>query len=275
MSLWQVIVLSLVQGVTEFLPVSSSAHLALAPWLLGWKDQGLLFDIALHLGTLAAVLAYFFRDWLQIVGQGFGWQAAHDAELARNPRLLWLLAAASAPAGLLGLLAQDYVATTLRSPLVMGTMLILVGLLMALAESRGERRKEIDEISIADAMLIGVAQAVALVPGTSRSGITITAGLFRDVGRRAAARFSFLLSTPVVAAAAAKASLDLVRQGVPPEMRLPFALGIVLSGFTGWLAISLLLGWLRRHGLRPFVYYRVVFGIIVVALAIFFRHPAG
>ena len=274
MSLLQAAILAVIQGVTEFLPISSSAHLALAPWLLGWRDQGLLFDIALHIGTLAAVLLYFARDWIQIIGHGFGFHGGADEDLRRRPRLLWVLAVASIPTGIAGLLLQDYAATTLRKPVIMGAMLIAVGLLMALAERLGNRRKRLGEISFADAMIIGFAQVLALVPGTSRSGITITAGLFRNIDRGAAARFSFLLSTPAVAAAAAKALLDLWRQGIPADMRLAFLVGILLSALTGCLAISLLLKWLRRHGLKFFIYYRVVFGIIVIALAIFFRHPA-
>ncbi len=274
MSLLQVIVLAVLQGITEFLPISSSAHLALAPWLLGWPDQGLAFDIALHFGTLAAVAIYFFRDWLQIGAQGFGLAFGNDQELRRNPRLLWLLAAASLPVGVFGWLLEDYVATSWRHPLVMGSMLIAVGLLMALAERIGARRKSIGEIGLVDAMAIGFAQALALVPGTSRSGITITAGLFRDIDRPSAARFSFLLSTPAVAAAAAKAFLDLWRQGgLPPEMRLSFAIGIGISALTGCLAIWFLLRFLERFDMKLFICYRVVFGIIVVALALLLGHP--
>jgi undecaprenyl-diphosphatase len=272
MSLFHVVVLALVQGLTEFLPVSSSAHLALAPWLLGWQDQGLVFDIALHFGTLLAVVVYFFRDWLQITAGGFGLGTARDPDLRGNPHLLWYLAAATVPVGVAGLALKDYVETVFRSPFIIGSMLIAVGLLMALAESRGRFQKRIGHISLIDALYIGTAQALAIVPGTSRSGITMTAGLFRNLEREAAARFSFLLSTPAVFAAAVKAFLDLQKQGgIPPDMRVAFALGIVLSALTGLAAIAFLLRFLRTRSLRPFVLYRVVFGIIVIALAIFFR----
>jgi undecaprenyl-diphosphatase len=190
MSLLQVVVLALVQGLTEFLPISSSAHLALAPWLLGWKDQGLTFDIALHLGTLIAVLVYFFRTWVQVVAQGIGLRYGDDAELKRNRRLLWFLVAGSVPVAVVGYKFKDQ-AETWRDPYVIGGMLIGVGLLMLLAEQFGRRVKDLAGVSFADAMWIGAAQALAVVPGTSRSGITITAALFRDVDRPAAARFSF------------------------------------------------------------------------------------
>ncbi len=273
MSLIQVVVLALLQGFTEFLPISSSAHLALTPWLLGWKDQGLAFDIALHAGTLLAVLLYFFRDWVQIIAQGLGAQAGFDPELKRNRNLLWLLAAGSIPIGVAGLLFKNFVETTLRTPMVMGSMLIVVALVMELADRAGRHHRGIDHISMIDTIAIGFAQVLALVPGTSRSGITISAGLFRNLDRPTAARFSFLLSTPAVAAAAAKAFYDLSKQGgVPAEMRVPLVVGIVLSALSGCLAINLLIRYLEKHSLRFFVYYRIILGIIVIALA--FRHPA-
>ncbi len=273
MPLYQVVVLAVVQGITEFLPISSSAHLALAPWLLHWRDQTLVFDIALHLGTLAAVLAYFWRDWVQVVAQGFGLRCGQDEELRENRWLLWLMAAASVPVGVLGLLFEKYAENAWRhNRLLIGGMLIGVGLLMAVADRMGRRSKGIAKVSFADAMFIGVAQALAIVPGTSRSGITIMAGLFRNLDRPAAARFSFLISTPAIAAAAAKASWDLVRSGgIPADMRLSFLLGVVLSGITGCAVIALLLRYLRAHTLKFFVYYRIIFGIIVIALATIFR----
>jgi undecaprenyl-diphosphatase len=276
MSLLQVIVLALLQGITEFLPISSSAHLALAPWLFGWKDQGLAFDIALHFGTLLAVIAYFFRDWVQVVAQGLRIAQGRDPELRRAPNLLWLLALGSLPIGFFGLLLKEHAETTFRSPYVIGVMLIAVALFMAWSERRAIKRKSIDAVSTADAVVIGFAQALAIIPGTSRSGITMATGLSRRLDHRAAARFSFLLSTPAVAAAAAKAFLDLYRAGgIPPDMRTPFVVGVAVSALSGGLAIGFLMRYLRQHGLMFFVYYRIIFGIIVLVLAIFFRHPAG
>ena len=269
MSLLQAIVLAIIQGITEFLPISSSAHLALAPWLFGWPDQGLTFDIALHIGTLAAVLAYFARDWIQVIAQGLRLQPPGAGELQQNRNLLWYLAAASIPAAFAGVLMKDYVETTLRSPFVMGTMLIGVGFLMALGERVGRRSRGIAEIGLLDALLIGTAQALALVPGTSRSGITMTTGLFRDLDRHSAARFSFLLSTPITAGAAAKAMYDLYKHGgVPPDLRMQFITGILMSAAVGCLVIGLLLRYLRSRDLKLFIYYRIGFGIMVIALAL-------
>ncbi len=275
MPLFQVVVLAIIQGITEFLPISSTAHLALAPWLLGWADPGLTFDIALHLGTLLAVLAYFFRTWLQILAQGLGIRYGDDENLRQNPRLLWLLAVGSIPVGIFGLVFGKQAETTWRSPFVIGTMLVAVGLLMWVSERIGARNKNIGAVTFADSLVIGTAQALAVVPGTSRSGITITAGLFRNLDRVAAARFSFLLSTPAIAAAAAKAFHDLMKHGgIPADMRMPFAIGIVLSGLSGLVVIAFFLRFLQRHTLYFFIYYRIIFGIIVIALASS-RPPAG
>ncbi len=273
MPILQVVVLAVVQGVTEFLPISSSAHLALAPWLLGWQDQTLVFDIALHLGTLAAVVIYFWRDWVQILAQGFGRQWGNDEGLRKTPRLLWLIAAATVPVGVAGLLLEGYAEDVWRhNRVLIGGMLVGVGLLMLVAERVGRRTRGMEKVGFLDAMVVGVAQALAVVPGTSRSGITITAGLFRNFDRESAARFSFLISTPAIGAAAAKATWDLIEKGgVPPEMRLSFILGILLSALAGCGVIAGLLRYLRSHTLKFFVYYRIIFGIIVIALATIFR----
>lgn len=275
MPIHQAVILALVQGFTEFLPISSSAHLALAPWLLGWRDQGLDFDVALHFGTLAAVLLYFYRDWLQIAARGFGLRLGSSPELERNPKLLWLLAAGSVPIGILGYLFKDLAEDAWRhNRVLIGAMLIGVGLLMALAERVGRRLRGIGQVGWLDSISIGVAQAVAIVPGTSRSGITIAAGLFRGLDREAAARFSFLLSTPAITAAAFKAYLDITKAGAPVDWTL-FLIGMAVSAATGCLAIGLLLRFLRTHTLKIFVYYRLGFGIIVIALATFLRHLTG
>jgi undecaprenyl-diphosphatase len=272
MPLHQAIILAIVQGITEFLPISSSAHLALAPWLFGWKDQGLAFDIALHLGTLAAVLIYFARDWMQILAQAFGIDYAPDPDLRLNRTMLWLLAAASLPIGIAGLLFEDQAETTLRNPVVIGSMLIVIGIVMAYADKIGNRRRGVGSIGLIDALAIGTAQALAIVPGTSRSGVTITAGLFRGLDRHAAGRFSFLLSTPAIAAAGAKALYDLNKHGgVPTDMRGPFYVGIGVSAVTGCIVIAFFLKFLRANSLRVFIIYRVVFGIFILFLALFFR----
>jgi undecaprenyl-diphosphatase len=279
MSLLQVVVLALVQAATEFLPVSSTAHLVLVPWLLGWDDPGLLFDIALHLGTLGAVLVYFARSWVRLISFGFGRPILApepgdpDEVIYRNPRLFWFLVAATFPAGIAGLALEDYVESTLRSPVVIGVMLIAVGLLIWLAERRGQLDDDLDRMSLRQAMLIGCAQAIALIPGTSRSGITIAAALLLGFRRPAAARFSFLLSSPIIAGASLKAALDVWEEGIPLAMQVPFFVGIVVSAVAGYAVIALFLRYLQRATMSVFILYRVIFGIIVLALALFFRFP--
>src|SRR5437764_4855156 len=172
MPLFQAILLALVQGITEFLPVSSTAHLALAPWLLGWKDAGLTFDIALHVGTLAAVLMFFFRDWLQVIAQGFGFSYGSDEQLKQNRSLLWFLAAASIPLGVVGFIVKDQ-AEEWRNPFLIGGMLIAIGLVMWVAERATSGKKNLAGVTLADSIAIGAAQALAVVPGTSRSRVTM------------------------------------------------------------------------------------------------------
>jgi undecaprenyl-diphosphatase len=276
MPLYQVIVMAVVQSLTEFLPISSTAHLTLVPRLLGWTNpelNSLDFDIALHLGTLAALIIYFFRDWTQLIGQGFGLlKTGRDPAIAQNRNLLWLLAAATIPVGIFGYLFKDQAEGPWRDSFVIGTMLIVVGIVMYLAERAGHFKKDLSHVSFTDSILIGLSQALAIVPGVSRSGITISTGLFRNLDRQAAARFSFLLSTPALTAAALKAFLDVHHAGgLSPEMRVPFLVGVVVSAVTGWIVITFFLRFLRTHTLRFFVYYRIVFGIIVIALAIFVR----
>jgi undecaprenyl-diphosphatase len=275
MPIAQVVVLAIVQGFTEFLPISSTAHLYLSSWLLGWQTESLDFDIMLHLGTLVAVLLYFFRDWVQIVGQGFGVAAGSDRELEQNRALLWLLAIGSLPIGVVGLLFNKQAETTWRNPFVMGVMLVVIGVLMWIAEPIGRRTRDLGSVNFADAIFIGASQALAVVPGCSRSGITITTGLFRNLTRESAARYSFLLSTPAIAAAAAKALWDIHKHGggLHTLMTAQFVVGITVSALTGCAVIAWFLRYLRRSSLMPFVYYRIIFGIIVLALA-FIRRPA-
>jgi undecaprenyl-diphosphatase len=272
MPIYQAVLLAVVQGITEFLPISSSAHLALAPWLLGWKDQGLAFDIALHFGTLIAVVGYFARDWAQIFAQAFGIDYAPDPDLRLNRRMLWLLAAGSLPIGFFGLLFKEHAETTLRNPVLIGCMLIAVGILLWYADKAGRRDRGIGSVGMVDAIAIGFAQALAIVPGTSRSGVTIIAGLFRGLDRYSAGRYSFLLSTPAIAAAAAKAFYDLYKDGgIAPDMLAAFYVGIAVSAGTGCLVITLFLRFLRSNNLRFFVFYRILFGIFVLVLALFIR----
>ncbi len=272
MPLYQAIWLAIIQGFTEFLPISSSAHLTVVPTLMGWKDPGLGFDVALHAGTLAAILIYFFRDWVQLIANGLGFSYRGHRPDENSRSLLWFLVIATIPAGLAGLKFQKYAETAWRSFYVIAAAEIILGLLMYVADRVGREKDGLNQMNLFDAIAIGVAQAFAIIPGVSRSGVTITAARFLHFDREASARFSFLLSAPIIGAAAAKDALDLHKEGgIPPGMQMPYLVGILVSGFVGMLVIAFFLKYLRRHSLNLFVGYRVGFGIIVIALAVFFR----
>ncbi len=274
MDLVQAVILALVQALTEFLPVSSSAHLVLVRWLLGWEDPGLVFDVALHFGTLLALAAYFARTWARILGLAVGRRVLEpppdhpDRDLYETPRLLWFLVAATLPAACAGLALQDVIEAHLRNPFVIGWMLVGVGVVLWWAERSGKLRKGLDGLPFAGAVLIGCAQALALVPGTSRAGITIAAGLFLGLTRQSAARFSFLLAMPVVLGASLKAGLEIFGGPLPASSDLvPLAVGVGVSGVAGYAVIAVFLRYLQRSTMVPFVYYRLAFGIIVLVLA--------
>ncbi len=273
MPLYQAIILAIVQGLTEFLPVSSTAHLAVIPKIFGWTDRGLDFDVALHAGTLAAVVIYFFRDWVQVIanGLGFSYRGSHPDENSRS--LLWFLVVATIPVGIAGKLLKEYAEGPWRNLYVIGATMIVVGLLLAVADRMGQEKDGLDQMNWLDAIFIGIAQAFAIVPGVSRSGITITAARFRHMNREDAARFSFLLSTPAIAAAGAADAFEMWKGGgIPADMRLAYPVGILVSGVVGIIVIAFFLKYLRRNSLAPFAWYRVIFGIIIVALAVFFRN---
>jgi undecaprenyl-diphosphatase len=228
-------------------------------------------------GTLAAVLIYFFRDWVQVIAQGLGMPAGGDSALARNRGLLWLLVAATVPIGVFGFLLQHQAETVWRTPTVIGIMMIAVGGFLWWGEWAGRKRKDLGHLNFPDAMTVGFAQVLAIVPGTSRSGVTIAAGLLRNLDRETAARFSFLLSTPAIGAAAAKDFYDLMKHqgGIPHDMRMAFLVGIIMSGITGCLVIQFFMRYLRHGTLYFFVAYRVIFGIMIIALAHFYRYSGG
>lgn len=255
MTYLQATVYGSIQGVTEFLPISSSAHLVLAPWLLGWKDPGLTFDVALHLGTLAAVGGYFWRDWRDLL---LG--ALRAPRSAQGKTLFWL-AIASVPAAVAGVFLDDWAETTLRGPARAAASLIVFGLLLEAADRWG--RREHSTPGPREALAAGFAQALALFPGVSRSGITITAGLFMGLDRPAAARLSFLLALPITTGAV----VFKLRHLTPAEVTGPFAWGVVVSALTGLAAVHHLLAWLRVGNFRPYVIYRVALGAAILALA--------
>jgi len=261
----QALLLAVVQGGTEFLPVSSSGHLILVPYFLKWPDQGLAFDIATHVGTLLAILAYFRWDVRDLV-IGFFTGQPRSADGDYNPRRLALMIVlATIPAGIAGLLFKDWVETQARSALLVAGTTIVYGLLLGLADRVGRHAKTIGEIGWQAALVIGLAQALAIVPGTSRSGVTITAALLLGLTRPAAARFSFLLGIPVFTLAALKQGLDLLETGIPPGDLLPMGIGLVGSAVIGYAVIAWLLKWLRSRSLQVFMIYRLILGAVILA----------
>lgn len=263
MDLIQILVLALVQGLTEFLPISSSAHLILVPVLTGWQDQGLAFDVAVHLGTLGAVV-WYFRHEVQRMGLAwFGSVAGRGVD--PDARLAWAVLFGTIPAGLAGLLFNDYVELYLRSPLVIAATTLLFGLLLAVADRTGAQRRDEYSIHWLDVLLIGGAQAVALIPGTSRSGITMTVALLVGLSRAGAARFSFLLSIPIIVLAGGYETLKLVRLGGGVDWSA-LLIGALASGVSAYLCIHFFLKLLDRIGFMPFVYYRLVLGGLLLVL---------
>jgi len=263
LDLLNIIVLGLVQGVTEFLPISSSAHLILLPYLGGWADQGLMHDIAAHLGTLLAVMLYFRHELKRV---GCDWLASlHGGAATRDSRLGWAVLWGTVPAGIAGLLWHTTVETSLRSPLVIAATTIVFGLLLWLADARARVVRDEFSLGWRDVLLIGLAQALALVPGTSRSGITITAGLFLGLTREAAARYSFLLSIPIIMAAGALESLELYRQALPIDWG-DQALIVALSCISAFACIHFFLKLIARMSMLPFVIYRLLLGGVLIVL---------
>jgi undecaprenyl-diphosphatase len=265
MLLWQAIILAVVQGLTEFLPISSSAHLILIPDLLHWPDPGLAFDVALHLGTLIAVLLYFFREWIQLTLCGLGFhypKRASEQMVLQNQRLFWYLVAGTIPGALVGFFFEHWIEENLRSPIPIACAMIAIALLMWYAEYSARLSRRLEQTSLGDSLAIGTSQALALFPGVSRSGITMT--------REAAARFSFLLSTPLIAGAAAKEVPKLLKLHHAGALDLPpstLIISIAVSAVVGFVVIAFFLQYLQTRTLKIFIYYRIAFGIVILLLA--------
>ncbi len=257
MSLFEAVVLGLVQGLGEFLPISSSAHLILTPWFFGWTDPGLSFDVALHMGTLVAVLAFFWRDWVVLARDGLTGR--------RTPagRMFWYLVVATIPGAAFGIIFEDYVSTVFRNPVLIGIMLIVMGIVLYLADRYAPAKKSMDQVGWKESVWIGVSQAFAMIPGVSRSGITMTAGRMLGLNRETSARFSFLLSTPIIVGA----GLLQVSRLTPADLTVPFAAGVMVSAAVGYLAIKFLLRFLVTHNFFIFVVYRFILGSAVIVLA--------
>ena len=284
MQLIQTIILGLVQGLTEFIPVSSSAHLVIVPWLFGWDDalfRSLGFDVALHLGTLTALVVFFWKDWVRIVGAWF--KSIGQLKIGADPdrRMAWFIIVACVPGAAVGVLLQTKIENLFHpegSPILAGSMIAmaviiaLLGALLLLADRLAKHERAIGAMSWKDAILIGLSQALAIFPGVSRSGATITAGLALGLEREAAARFSFLLSAPIIAGAGAKSVYDFARglgqAGTETAGLGLIAVGFIVAAVSGFFCIKLLLSFLQKHTAKVFVFYRWALAVLVVVAAL-------
>jgi len=256
----QIIVLALVQGLTEFLPISSSAHLILVPYLTNWSDQGLAFDVAVHVGTLSAVVIYFRKEIKQMF---FAWFASLNGNHTEDSKLAWGVLIGTIPVGLAGLLFADFISTSLRTPLVIAETTIIFGFLLWYADWSGKRERDEHSMTWRCVVIVGCAQAIALIPGVSRSGITITAGLMLGLTASAAARFSFLLSIPVILLAGGMETLGYLEVASIDDVN-DLLIGAAISAVSAYLCIHVFLKLLDRIGMTPFVMYRMLLGIILL-----------
>ncbi len=258
----QAIALGIIQGLSEFLPISSSAHLTLAPWLFGWEDPGLAFDVALHFGTLLAVLWYFRMEWIALVKAAFGIVTTGRIETPEKRRVIYLIVA-TIPGGIAGFLFQSRAETAFRNPELIAIALILMGIALWLVDKLVDQRRILGEMRWVDALLIGLSQVIALIPGVSRSGSTITTGRGLRFDRESAAEFSFLMSMPIIAAAVVlEGPKALHAGGITNELMS----GVLASAISGWLAISILMRYVSRHSYGIFAFYRVALGLAVLAV---------
>ena len=266
----QALIMGLVQGLTEFIPVSSSGHLILVPWAMGWKDpfiNSLAFSVMLHMGTLVALVLYFWRDWLTLIPAGLA--SIRDQSLRDEPdrKMAWLVVVATIPAVLVGPLLTDTIESWVREPARVAAMLCVGAAILWLADRWGSKVRDIDSMTFGGALAIGVAQVLALVPGISRSGVSIAAGLFEGLTREAAARFSFLMATPVVAGAGLWEARKVItgEAGVQPEARL-ILIGFLAAATSGVFAIHFMLQFLKRQSVTAFVVYRVIAASVVFVI---------
>jgi undecaprenyl-diphosphatase len=283
-TLLQAVVLGLIQGATEFIPVSSSAHLVIVPWLFGWSEPALTslpFDTSLHLGTLIAVLIFFGKDWVRLIQAGFA--SIRERKIGADPdrRMAWFIVLGTLPGAVLGILAESKIDALFHQPgvpiqrepmLVMAFLIALLGAALLLADRLARHTKELKGLTLKEVLVIGFAQALALFPGISRSGSTITAGLALGFKRADAAKFSFLLSAPIIAAAGGKGLVEVISQlksGALAGQELAlFGVGLLAAAISGYLCIHFLLQYLQKHSVAVFVYYRWALAAIVAIVAL-------
>lgn len=262
MTVFQAIVLGVIQGLSEFLPISSSAHLALTPWLFGWPQPGLAFDVALHVGTLIALVWFFWQEWVKLARAFFSIVRKGRIE-TESERLFAFVAVATIPGGAAGYFLEEYADTVFRTPAINGAMLIVMGVILWLVDRSASQAKGMADMGWKGAIGVGLAQMFAIIPGVSRSGSTITAGRALGFSREAAAVFSFLLSLPIISAAVIFKGSEAIEGGIS----VPLVAGIIAAAVSGWLAISVLLKFIARNSYGVFAAYRLVVGAIVLAVA--------
>jgi len=281
LTILQAIILGIVQGLTEFLPISSSGHLIIVPWLFNWHflldnpDLNKTFDVALHLGTFVAVLVYFWREVVKLIG---AWARSLARRTLADPeaKLAWLLLVSTIPAGILGVALESFIEDRLGKPWIIAITMIVFALVMYAIDHVAKLDRDLDALTWTDSILIGVAQAFALCPGVSRSGITMMTGLALRLDRESAARYSFLLSIPVIGGAAAFKAAEIAKNGLPSGTAMPFAVGILSAAVSGFAAIWFVLAYLKRNNFNLFVIYRIVVGIaILILMAIGVRAATG
>ena len=260
----QALVLGAIQAFAEFLPISSSGHLIVGPALLGWPEHGLSFDVALHVGTALALLAYFWREWVALITAFARGLTSAEARGSIEWRLCWMLLLGSIPAGIFGVLFEAQIESALRSPVQVAVLLIVFAAVLWVADRWGRQARKLEDLTWRDALFIGAAQVLALAPGVSRSGITLSAGRVLGFERADAARFSFLLATPVILGAGVLALVKIARQGLPPGEGLAFLIGMATSAVLGVVVIGAVLSYLQRHTVTVFVVYRIVAGLLIL-----------
>ncbi len=264
MLLFQAFILGMVQGLGEFLPISSSAHLIIVPWLFNWKDPGLAFDVALHWGTLLAVLAYFYNDvWLLIKGFIHSLsKSTRDLQNNTYQKLSWLLIIASVPGALIGKLLEEQAEHAFRSPLLIAGTLSVMGIILWVVDRYCEKLKNLNHITKLDALILGLAQAAAIIPGVSRSGATLTAGRLMKFTREDAAKFSFLMSIPIIFGAGLLKLPEIIHEG----NYVPLLVGFVSSAIFGFLSIKFLMNYISKHSFALFTWYRLILAAIIVVV---------
>lgn len=257
MTILQAVFYGIIQGVGEFLPISSSAHLIVTPWLFGWQDPGIAFDVALHLGTLLAVILFFWRDWIILTVNGLSKPKTTEG------KLFWYLVFATIPGALIGKMFEDQAESTFRNPALIGAMLIVMGIILYICDKVGRKTDTLDKIGLGRSFVIGLSQALAIVPGVSRSGITMATGVSLGLNRESVARFSFLLSTPIIFGAGLLKIKDIMHTHIDT---MPFAVAVITSAIAGILSIKFLLEYLKRKGFGIFVLYRIILGGLLITL---------